>query len=127
MSLQISMRESGDVTILDLRGRATFEGESRVLSKLLQELVASAATKLLLNLEELTQIDSSGFSTIVGTRASLKGRGGDVKLLRPRGHVLETLQVLHLLEVIPSFEDETQALASFGAGSFQKDVTTLNF
>jgi len=41
-----------------------------------------------------------------------------VKLLCPRGRVLEVLRVLHLLEVIPSFEDETQALASFGPRSY---------
>jgi anti-anti-sigma factor len=72
--------------------------------------------KLLLNLGDLTQIDSSCFSIIVGTRASLKGRGGDLKLLRPGGHVLDAFRVLHLLNIISSFEDETQALASFRPG-----------
>jgi anti-anti-sigma factor len=113
VSLQISIRESGDVTILDLRGRATLDGGSQLLSSRVQELVANGVRKLLLNLGDLTQIDSSCFSIIVGTRASLKGRGGDLKLLRPGGHVLEALRVLHLLEIIPSFEDETEALASF--------------
>ncbi len=113
MSLQISIRESGDVTILDLRGRATIDGGSQLLGSHLQELVANGVSKLLLNLGDLTQIDSSCFSIIVGTRVSLRGRGGDLKLLRPGGHVLETFRVLHLLKIIPSFEDETQALASF--------------
>jgi anti-anti-sigma factor len=113
VSLQISIRESGDVTILDLQGRATLDGGSQLLSSRLQELVANGVRKLLLNLGDLSQIDSSCFSIIVGTRVSLKGRGGDLKLLRPGGHVLEALRVLHLLEIIPSFEDETQALASF--------------
>ena len=88
MSLQISIRQSDDVTILDLRGRATIDGGSQLLSSKLQELVANGVRKLLLNLGDLTQIDSSCFSIIVGTRASLKGRGGDLKLLRPGGHVL---------------------------------------
>ena len=113
MSFQISIRESGDVAILDLRGRATFDGGSQVLNSRLRELAAGGLRRLLLNLEQLTQIDSSCFSIIVRTRASLRGRGGDLKLLRPSGHVLETLRVLHLLEIIPSFEDEAQALASF--------------
>jgi anti-anti-sigma factor len=69
--------------------------------------------KLLLSLGDLTQIDSSGVSIIVGTFVSLRGRGGDLKLLRPRGRVLEVLTALHLLKIISSFEDETQALASF--------------
>lgn len=113
MSLQISIRESGDVAILDLRGRATLYGGSQVLNSRLRELIASGARKLLLNLEHLTQIDSSCFSIILRTRASLRGRGGDLKLLRPSGHVLDTFRLLHLLEIIPGFEDEAQALASF--------------
>ena len=113
MGLQISIRESGDVTILDLRGRSTIEGESELLSNCLKQLVANGVRKLLLNLTDLTQADSSGVSVIVGTYVSLKSLGGDLKLLCPHGRVLEVLKVLHLLEIIPSFEDETQARASF--------------
>ena len=129
LSLQISTRESGDVTILDLRGRATLGGGSQVLNSRLQELVAGGVRKLLLNLEHLTQIDSSCFSIIVRTRTSVRGRGGDLKLLRPSGHVLETFKVMHLLEIIPSFEDEAQALTTFRPqGSFrnvQQEATIL--
>ncbi|HET8922960.1 MAG TPA: STAS domain-containing protein [Candidatus Acidoferrum sp.] len=114
MSLHISIRESGDVTILDLRGRSTISGgESELLSSHLQKLVANGARKLLLNLGDLTHVDSSGVSIIVRTYVSLNSRRGDLRLLRPGGHVLEVLSVLHLLEIIPNFEDETQALASF--------------
>lgn len=113
VSLQVSIRESNDVTILDLRGRATIDRGSQLLSSHLQELVANGARKVLLNLTDLTQVDSSCFSIIVRTRVSLRARGGDLKVLRPGGHVLEAFRVLHLLEIIPSFEDETQALASF--------------
>lgn len=114
MGLQISIRESGDVTILDLRGRSTIDGgESELLNIHLQKLVANGVRKLLLNLGDLTQIDSSGVSIIVGTFVSLRCQGGDLKLLYPSGRVLEVFRVLHLLEMIPNFEDETQALASF--------------
>ena len=114
MGLQISIRKSGDVTVLDLRGRSTIDaGESEKLSSQLQKLVAKGAHKLLLNLADLTQIDSTGISIIVETYVSLKHRGGDLKLLCPEGRVLEVFKELHLLEIILSFEDETQALASF--------------
>ena len=114
MGLNVAIRKSGDVTILDLRGRSTInEGESELLSNHLQELVASGVRKLLLNLRNLTQVDSTGVSIIVTTYVKLKSQGGDLKLLRPCGRVLEVLKVLHLLEVIPSFEDEIEALASF--------------
>ena len=118
MGLHISIRESGDVIILDLRGKSTINGESELLSIRLKKLVANGVCKLLLNLADLTQVDTSAVSIIVGTYISLRNRGGDVKLLCPRGRVLEVLRVLHLLEVIPSLEDETQALASFGPRSY---------
>lgn len=114
MSLQISIRESDDVTILDLHGRSTIDGgESELLESHLQKLIASGARKLLLNLADLTQVDSSGLGVIVGTCASLRRQGGDLRVLRPTGLVLEVFRVLRLLEAIPSFEDEAQALASF--------------
>ena len=114
MTLQISARESGDVSILDLRGRLTIDaGESELLSEQLRRLFANGVRKLLLNLEDLTQVDSSGVSIIVGTFVSLKRQGGDLKLLCPSGRVLEVLTVLHLIEIIPSFQDEDEALASF--------------
>lgn len=114
MGLQIAIRQSDDVTILDLRGRATIDtGETDLLDSYLQKLVAQGARKLLLNLTELTQVDSSGLSIIVGMCVSLRRRGGDLRVLRPGGRVLEVFRVLRLIEAIPSFEDETEALASF--------------
>ena len=119
MGLQISIRESGEVTILDLRGRATIDpGESELVDRHLQELVANGSRKVLLNLTDLAQIDSSGISVIVGTCVSLRRLGGDLRVLRPSGLVLEVFRVLRLQESIPSFEDEAQALASFGSQGY---------
>lgn len=115
MSLQVSVREYSDAMILDLRGRSTIgNGESELLSRQLKKLIDDGARYLLLNLADLTKIDSSGISIIVETCASLRRRGGDLRLLCPRGRVLEVLTVVRLLEVISSFENEAQALASFG-------------
>ena len=113
MDLQIAIRESGDIVILDLRGRSTMGCGGELLSSNLQKLVADGKRKLLLNLTELTQIDSSGLGIIVRSYVSLRQKGGDLKLLCPWGRVLQVLTVLRLLNLIPSFEDETQALASF--------------
>ena len=114
MTLQILTRVSGDVTILDLRGRSTIDGgESEELSRQLQKLVADGVRHLLLSLADLTQIDSSGVSIIVETYLSLKRQNCDLKLLRPSGRVREVLTLFHLLNSIPSFEDEAEALSSF--------------
>ena len=113
VSLQISTRESDDITILDLRGRSTIEGESELLRRCLNQSSASGVRKFLLNLAGLTQVDSSGIGVIIATYVSLKKQGGDLKLLCPRGRVLEVLQELRLPHVIPCFENEAEALTSF--------------
>ncbi len=118
MGLQISTRESGDVTILDLQGRATIGVDSDLLSDHLQMLIANGVRKLLLNLANLTQLDSSGISAITATSVSLSRQRGSLKLLRPRGRVRTVLRVIHLLDTIPTFEDEAQALASFRPQSY---------
>lgn len=112
--LQIASRKCRDVSIVDLRGRSTLNGgESELLSSQLQTLVASGVCKLLLNLTELNRLDGTGVRAVVRTYAYLKKKGGELRLLRPSGAVRDVFNVMHLLEIIPSFEDETQALASF--------------
>jgi len=111
--LQISIRESGDVTILDLQGRATIGDGRFLLTAHLRKLVAKGVRKLLLNLADLAQLDSSGISPAVGTYVSLSRQGGSLKLVCPRGRVQDVLRVMRVADFIPTFEDETQALASF--------------
>jgi anti-sigma B factor antagonist len=119
MGLDVSIRESGDVTILDLRGKSTIDGsESELLSGHLKELVAKGVRKLLLNIRDLSQVDSSGVSILIETYVSLKRHGGELKMLCPSGRVLQVLNVFHLLDIIPSFDDEAEALASFGPRSY---------
>jgi len=68
----------------------------------------------LLNLSELSHVDSSGFSVIANMCVSLRAQGGDLRFLRPSGRALLAFNVLHLLDVIPTFDNENEALASFG-------------
>jgi anti-sigma B factor antagonist len=116
VGLQISIRESGDVAILDLQGRLTTAEDGQLLGEQLRKLIGNGKSKLLLNLRNLTQIDSSGVSIIARTHGSLKRQGGNLGLLNPAGHVLDVFRVLHLLNVVPSFEDESQALKNFQSG-----------
>jgi anti-sigma B factor antagonist len=118
MDLQISIRESGDVTILNLHGKATIGADSDLLCSYLQRLVADGARKLLLNMANVTQLDSSGVSAIIGTHVSLSRQGGSLKLVCPRGRVRAVLRVIRLPDIIPTFEDEGQALASFRPQGF---------
>jgi anti-sigma B factor antagonist len=109
---QISVRQSGDVAILDLRGRWTIDG-GEFLNRHLQRLVGDGVRKILLNLADVTQIDSSGVSSIVRMRNSLRREGGDVRLLHPSKHAMDMLRVLHLPDMIPTFDEENLAVASF--------------
>jgi len=117
--LEISIRESADVTILDLRGRATIsDGESDLLRASLEQLIANGARKLVLNLAELTHVDSSGFSVIVKVCVSARDKGGDLRFVRPCGPALVAFNVLRLLDLIRTFDNEAEALASFRRGGF---------
>ena len=116
MALLISIRDCDDVSVVDFFGRSTVDtGESELLSKDLRKLldVGIGKRELLLNLMNLSQIDSSGVSIIVEVFVSLKRAGGVLKLLAPRGRVLNVLRVFRLLDIIPIFEDETDALKGF--------------
>jgi anti-anti-sigma factor len=66
-----------------------------------------------LNLTDVTQMDSSSISSVVRAFKSLKRRGASLRLLGPRGNVRLVLETVHLMDVVPTTEDETQAIASF--------------
>jgi anti-anti-sigma factor len=118
VSLQIVVRQSNDVTILDLTGKSTMDAsEGELLSKRLRALTDTGKHKLLLNLATLTQMDSSGISAVIEAYVCLQRQDGELKLLSPRGRVLEVLTLFRLLDKIPTFQDETQALASFRSRS----------
>ena len=113
MNLQILTRQSGDVTILDLQGRVTIGVSNDVLIVRLRELLDSGVRKVLINLEGVPAMDSSGISSLVRSFVSLERMGGSLRLLRPSGHVREVLELTRLLHSIPNFDDEAQAVASF--------------
>lgn len=113
MGVQISSRKVGDVTVLDVHGRATLGAGNDALSAELRKLAEGEACKVLVNLAGVPQMDSSGISTIVRTFVTLERRGGQLKLLLPVGHVRAVLELTRLTQSIPTFDDEAAALASF--------------
>ena len=116
--LKILIRRSRGITILDLRGRSTFDNSgSELLNGELRRLSERGVQYMLLNVENLTQVDSSCIGVLVRTFVALRKRGGTLKLLRPSERVRMVLNVFRLLDTIPNFEDEAQALASFAAPS----------
>jgi anti-anti-sigma factor len=118
VALELAKRESGDITIVDLRGRCTLGEETELLNRDLKKLVDGGCRKILLNLTDLLQIDSTGVSVIVATYVLLRRLKGEVKLLHPTGRVQTVLEITHMLQVIPNFEDEAAALASFSSRTY---------
>jgi len=113
LGLQLFVRRAADVVIVDLTGIATMGPANDFLDSQLRKLINHGNSKILVNLTDVTQLDSSGIGIIVRAFLSLKHRGASLKLLRPRGNVRLVLETVHLLSVIPTMEDETQGIASF--------------
>lgn len=113
MPLVISSREVDSVTVLDLNGKIILGDESSSLREQIRSLLDAGKTKILLNLERVSFIDSSGVGTLVSSYTSAKSRGGEVKLANLTRKFRETLQVTRLLTVFEVFNSEAEGVASF--------------
>lgn len=110
---QIKVRESGDVRIVDLDGRLTIGDASERLNEVLRGLAEKGARKILVNLNGVPQIDSSGISALVRNSITLGRDGGSLHLICKAGRVRDALSVTRLVEAIPTFDSESAALAGF--------------
>jgi anti-sigma B factor antagonist len=113
MDLQISARKSENVTILDLRGRIVMGDSNDLFAEELSKLAESTPCDVLVNLAGVTQVDSSGISTLVKLFVTLRRDGGNLKILHPVGMVRHVLEVTGLMSCFPSYTDEEKAIASF--------------
>jgi anti-sigma B factor antagonist len=120
MSLKYDVRQTRDVTILDLNGRLSLgealafgPGSGLVLSETIRELAKKGQKKILLNLAGVTYVDSSGVGQLVGALTTARNQSGDIKLLKPSVHVLNLLKTTKLDGVFNIHEDETAAIQSF--------------
>jgi anti-sigma B factor antagonist len=116
MGLQISARKSGAVTILDLQGRITIGASNDALNVELRKLADAGPSDVIVNLTGVTQMDSSGISTLVRAFVTLERQGGGLEILNPVGHVREVLELTRLINSIPTFTDEKKAIATFRGG-----------
>src|SRR5689334_13067571 len=117
MSLKAEVRRVGDVSVVDLSGRLTLGEGSGTVRRVIKDLVGSAQKNILVNLKDVTYIDSAGLGELVGSYASVTNMGGAIKLLHPQAKVHDLLQVTKLYTVFIAFDDEAEALRSFGAAA----------
>jgi anti-sigma B factor antagonist len=115
--MTIQQRLVGDVTVLDVGGRMSASSPERLLAVTVRRLLQSDQKRILVNMQEVPYIDSTGLAEIVGAYHAATRRGGTFKLVHLTPHVRELLTVTMLLTVFEVFESEADALASFGVVS----------
>lgn len=111
--LNISERQAGDVTILDLGGKITIGEGSVALRNTIRRLLGEGNKALLLNLADVGYIDSSGIGELVSSFSAVNREGGKLKLLNLTQKIQDLLAITKLLTVFDTFDDEGLALASF--------------
>ncbi len=113
MSVKLNSRQVGDVSVVDVAGRITLGEGSSALRDALRDMVSKNHKKILLNLGEVSYIDSSGIGELVSGFTSVTNSGGQLKLLGLSKRVKDLLQITKLYTVFDVHEDESSAIRSF--------------
>ncbi len=113
MSMKIKTRQVDGITIMDCSGRITLGEGSVTLRDAVRDLLSKGSKQILLNLGDVTYIDSSGIGELVSAYTTVKNQGGDLKLLNLTKKVHDLLQITKLYTVFDVKDDEASAVASF--------------
>lgn len=111
--VRVTVRRVDGVAVVDIGGRITLGEGSTKLRDSIQELLANNERRILLNLGEVTYIDSSGLGELVSAFTAVRAKGGELKLLNLTRKVHDLLQITKLYTVFDVQEDEANAIASF--------------
>jgi anti-anti-sigma factor len=111
--LEVSAQEIGGVHHVNVNGRLTIGEPSEQLNEFTQKLIQQGARKMIVNLNDIPQIDSSGISALVKLSISLAHQGGGLHLVCGQGRVRDALTVTRLVEAIPTFDSVAAASAGF--------------
>jgi anti-sigma B factor antagonist len=113
VSVKLTTRQVGDVSVMDATGRITLGEGSSTFRETLRELVTKGQKKVLLNLADVSYIDSSGIGELVSGFTTVTNQGGQLKLLNLNKRVQDLLQITKLYTVFEVFDDEASAVRSF--------------
>jgi anti-sigma B factor antagonist len=111
--MNVTKRQSGNVTILDLKGKITIGAGDIALRDSVQEALNAGSTNVLLNLSGVTTIDSSGVGELVSSYTRATGRGAKLKLTNIPAKVTDVLTITQLITVFDVYDTEDEAVASF--------------
>jgi anti-sigma B factor antagonist len=113
MSVKLTSRQVGDVTVIDAAGRITLGEGASAFRDMIRDLSAKGNKKLLLNLSEVSYIDSSGIGELVSGFTTVTNHGGVLKLVGLNKRVKDLLQITKLYTVFEAYDDEAEAIRSF--------------
>ncbi len=111
--MKINVRKNGGVTILDVSGKVTIGEGDIALRQAVREQLAAGNKNLLVDLSNVSTIDSSGVGELVSSYTTVTQQGGKLKLLNPPQKVGDILQITQLITIFEVFDDEENAVASF--------------
>ena len=111
--MTLNERRIGDVTLLDLKGRLVLEDGDAVLRTRVNELIEQDRTQVVLNLKDITYIDSCGVGVLIAKLVSMRNKGGDLRLLNLTERSRRLMEISQLLNVFAIFESEAEAISSF--------------
>ncbi len=111
--MEIAERAVGGVVILDLNGRLVLSDGEKALRQKIDDLLQTGHTKILLNFNDVTYLDSAGVGTVVWKYVTLRRQGGALKLLNLTSRSRKVLTITKLLTVLDVFESEADAVKSF--------------
>ena len=113
MNLMIGQRNTGGVSVLYLNGRIVVGEEATVLAETLKDLAARGEKRILMNLAEVTYVDSAGLGALVRSRTAVAEQDGQLKLLQVPARIQTLLRITKLQHLFEMFDDEATAVASF--------------
>jgi anti-sigma B factor antagonist len=113
VALKMTSREIDGITVLTLEGRIVLGEESNALREQIKGLLAAGKHKIVLNMGQVTYIDSAGLGTLVAAHHSARTQGATLKLSNLGKKFQEILQVTKLLTVFEVYDSETAAISSF--------------
>src|SRR3954451_1699550 len=111
--MKSNSRRVDGITIMDLSGRITLGEGSVVLRDVIREILGKGEKKILLNLGDVTYIDSSGIGELVSAFTAVRKEGGELKLLNLTKKVHDLLQITKLYTVFDVKDDEAAAISSY--------------
>jgi|SRR5215469_15848593 len=111
--IEINVRHENGIHIFNVRGRLTIGESSDQLTSALSSILNEPGRKVVVDLNGVPQIDSTGISSLVRVSVSLAREGGVLHLVCRPGRVRDALTVTRLIEAIPTFDTLTAALSSF--------------